>query len=83
MKTKPDLFAEFESISEILAFIFHREGVEALQQLLDQITEIVDFETLIDAADGLDAAGLPDGAAIIRKSCQPIGDKSASAMTAS
>ena len=83
METEPDLFAEFESISEILAFIFHREGAEALQQLLNQITNMVDFETLVDAADGFDAAGLPDGAAIIRKFCQPIGDKSASEMTAS
>jgi hypothetical protein len=37
--TKPDLFADFKTASEILAFMLHLEGPEALQQLLNHLLE--------------------------------------------
>ncbi len=76
MTTEPDLFAEFESIGEILAFVLHSEGPKALQQLLK--IAALDQEALHLAADGLAAAEMMEGPELVAKAADQIEDQSTS-----
>jgi hypothetical protein len=69
MTAETDLFTEFESIGEILGFVLHKEGPEALEELLDNLIEdnAIDADTLYGAANGLVAAGMVDGAEMVAK----------------
>jgi hypothetical protein len=73
MTSEPDLFAEFESIGEILGFVLHSEGPQALQQLLT--IAALDADTLYQAADGLAAAGMMDGAELVAKAADSAADQ--------
>jgi hypothetical protein len=64
----PNPYEVFETIGELAAFVYRKEGVDGLRQLLhyDGDTRVTRWsrEQMLDVADELNAAGLRKAAAI-------------------
>jgi hypothetical protein len=58
-----DVFGEFESFSEILGYVFHAQGPEALLELLK--IAALDADTLHQAAKEMSAAGMDEAAELV------------------
>jgi hypothetical protein len=72
-----DIFADCESLDDILFLTLDQGGHVALQELLNQCIADNSFghETYLDAAASLEAAGLPMGANLIREAAEQLKDK--------
>lgn len=67
--TEPELFDGCETLDEILFVTFNQAGPEGLRALLAKVK--LHQQELVEAADKLaQAAGLADGAAIVREAAK-------------
>jgi hypothetical protein len=69
-----DPYADFETLDEVLAFILHEGGPETLKKLLAEadFSHAGDRQVLQRAADGLEAAGLLEGSAIVIEAVEQL-----------
>ena len=76
--TEGDLFDGCETVDEIMALVLEQAGAEGLQDLVARLTAdttAIDRESLMNAANQLEAAGLTQGAAIVRAAAEQIEDR--------
>jgi hypothetical protein len=72
-----NVFDNFETADEIMAFVLDRAGTEGLKQLLSILIaeRRMDRESLMEAAGRLESAGLMQGAAIAMEATEQIADQ--------